>query len=321
MLPLHRKWRSSLRSILQKSILLLQSPINRNNPAPSHQPGPYSTMLSDHLFEADLPKSNSFESNILAASESIVIKSLAQMREGVIHKAGGKGKDSHKKREPSKRKKETSPVLKQNSEQGLGTKQNNNDKEVNKKMIVDNLRLQKVLGGRVFDIEILTKPGMDSLADLVEFQSWTHKFMTKYPVLHKEHVQDFYCNVEFVENSNINTWIENESLHLDEELLGKILEVPREGTRFIVGKSCTKQFVKECSKLPDIRRAGVQKKLLKGEYQLLFEFFNKVLLPRTEKRTVASATNLFVMESLCKFEPLNLPALILDHMYKTVIEH
>ncbi|KAH0748683.1 hypothetical protein KY290_027915 [Solanum tuberosum] len=46
-------------------------------------------MLSDHLFEGDLPKSKSFESNILAASESIVIESLAQMREGVIHKAGG----------------------------------------------------------------------------------------------------------------------------------------------------------------------------------------------------------------------------------------
>ncbi|KAH0748684.1 hypothetical protein KY290_027916 [Solanum tuberosum] len=188
-------------------------------------------------------------------------------------------------------------------------------------MIVNNLRLQKVLGGRVFDTEILTKPGMDSLADLVELQSWTHMFMTKSHVLHEEHIQDFYCNVEFAKDGNINTWVDNESLYLDEELLGKILEVPREGTRFMVGKSCTKKFVKECSKLPDMRRAGVQKKLLKGEYQLFFEFFNKVLLPRTEKRTMASATNLFVMESLCKFELLNLPALMLDHMYKTVIEH
>ncbi|KAH0743490.1 hypothetical protein KY290_031483 [Solanum tuberosum] len=27
------------------------------------------------------------------------------------------------------------------------------------------------------------------------------------------------------------------------------------------------------------------------------------------------------MESLCKFDPIDLPALILEHMYKTVVEH
>ncbi|KAH0714930.1 hypothetical protein KY284_007835 [Solanum tuberosum] len=110
-------------------------------------------------------------------------------------------------------------------------------------------------------------------------------------------------------------------MHLNEELLGKILEVPREGTRSVVGKFCTKQFAKECSKLPDMHCAVIQKKLMKGEYQLLFEFINKVLLPRTEKHTIASATDLFVMEALSKFEPLNLPALMLEHMHKTVVEH
>ncbi|KAH0706049.1 hypothetical protein KY285_010581 [Solanum tuberosum] len=46
-------------------------------------------MLSDHLFEGVLPLSSSSGTNILASSESIVIESLAQMREGVIHEAGG----------------------------------------------------------------------------------------------------------------------------------------------------------------------------------------------------------------------------------------
>ncbi|KAH0638715.1 hypothetical protein KY285_035301 [Solanum tuberosum] len=66
-----------------------QSPIDLNKPALSYQPGPFSTMLSDHLFEGDLPLSKSSGSNILAANESTVIESLAQMREGVIHEAGG----------------------------------------------------------------------------------------------------------------------------------------------------------------------------------------------------------------------------------------
>ena len=53
---------------------------------------------------------------------------------------------------------------------------------------------------------------------------------------------------------------------------------------------------------------------------MVFEFINKVLLPRTEKRIVATAADLFVMEMLCSFEALNLPGLMLEHIYKTVIE-
>ena len=40
-------------------------------------------MLLDALFEGDLPRNKSFESNILAASEDLVIESLAMMREEV----------------------------------------------------------------------------------------------------------------------------------------------------------------------------------------------------------------------------------------------
>ncbi|KAG5590626.1 hypothetical protein H5410_041140 [Solanum commersonii] len=151
----------------------------------------------------------------------------------------GKGNDSQKK-EPSKRKRETSPVLKQDCVQGPGTKRSKDDKEMSKQTIVDNLPLEKVLEGRVFDTDILTKPGMDSLSDLVEIQLWTHLFRTKSHVLHEDQVQEFYYNVEFAKNGSIKTRIGNKRLHLDEELLGKILEVPREGIRFVVGKSCTK---------------------------------------------------------------------------------
>ena len=59
---------------------------------------------------------------------------------------------------------------------------------------------------------------------------------------------------------------------------------------------------------------------MKSEYQLVFEFINKVLLLRTETRTVETAADLFVMEMLCSFESLNLPGLMLEHIHKTVIE-
>ena len=38
-------------------------------------------MLPDNLFEGDLPRNKSSESNILAASEELAIESLAMMRE------------------------------------------------------------------------------------------------------------------------------------------------------------------------------------------------------------------------------------------------
>ncbi|KAH0640259.1 hypothetical protein KY285_036845 [Solanum tuberosum] len=68
-------------NITEASPLTPQTPIDLNNPAPSHQPSPYSGILFDQLFEGDLPNSKFSESNILAASESLVIESLAQMRE------------------------------------------------------------------------------------------------------------------------------------------------------------------------------------------------------------------------------------------------
>ena len=43
-------------------------------------PGPFQGMLPDNLFEGDLPKHKASESNILVASEELVIESLAMMR-------------------------------------------------------------------------------------------------------------------------------------------------------------------------------------------------------------------------------------------------
>ena len=99
----------------------------------------------------------------------------------------------------------------------------------------------------------------------------------------------------------------------------KILKEPRDGTRSVVGKTCLVEFVTLCSKLPTTKCAGLFKKVMKSEYQLVFEFVNKTLLPRTEKRTSATSADFYVMELLYKFEPLNLPQIMLEHMYKTVI--
>ena len=85
-------------------------------------------------------------------------------------------------------------------------------------------------------------------------------------------------------------------------------------------RTCSSEFSSVISKAPTTKVVAIYKKIMKSEYQLVFEFINKVFLPRTEKRTVATAADLFVMEMLCSYEALNLPVLMLEHIYKTVIE-
>ena len=96
--------------------------------------------------------------------------------------------------------------------------------------------------------------------------------------------------------------------------------MPREGTRSVLGRTCSSEFAAVISKTPTTKVAEIYKKIMKSEYQLVFEFINEVLLPRTEKRTVATIADLFVMEMLCSFEDLNLPGLMLEHIHKTIIE-
>ncbi|KAH0749110.1 hypothetical protein KY290_028342 [Solanum tuberosum] len=88
------------------------------------------------------------------------------------------------KKGKNKRKRETSPVIKPASGTGPGPMGSEDDHGESKQSIVNNLCLQKILGGRVFDPDIITKHGMNSLYDLVEIQSWTHLLQTKSLVLH-----------------------------------------------------------------------------------------------------------------------------------------
>ncbi|KAG5615327.1 hypothetical protein H5410_015151 [Solanum commersonii] len=91
-------------SITETSYPTLMSPIEFNNSAPSCQPGPHLSILSDCLFEGELSESKHSESNILTASENMVIESLTQMREGLRNEGESKGKEPPKKKEKEKSK-------------------------------------------------------------------------------------------------------------------------------------------------------------------------------------------------------------------------
>ncbi|KAG5586704.1 hypothetical protein H5410_047138 [Solanum commersonii] len=98
------------------------------------------------------------------------------------------------------------------------------------------------------------------------------KILTKFaptPYLHEPEMHEFYYMMEFLSDGGIQS---------------------------IEGCKPSREFTKHATKYGDIKCAGLPKKFLKGEYQLMFEFINKVLVPRMEKRTVASVTDLFLME-------------------------
>ncbi|KAG5575738.1 hypothetical protein H5410_055872, partial [Solanum commersonii] len=147
------------------------------------------------------------------------------------------------------------------------------DKEMTREESIVEIENQKVLNRRVFDPDILIAFGMSNLFDVV---------------FYKPEVREFYYNIELLENVGIRTTVNNIKIFLDEESLGIILGV--------LDCKLSNEFPKQATKRRDIKRAGLSNKFLKGEYQLLFVFINKVLVPRTEKRTVASATDLFLME-------------------------
>lgn len=62
----------------------------------------------------------------------------------------------------------------------------------------------------------------------------------------------------------------------------------------------TKHGVMKCERLP---------KMFREECPLCFEFVNKVVVPRYEKRAVASAADLFLIEQLVELEVISLPRL------------
>ena len=96
-----------------------------------------------------------------------------------------------------KRKIKTSEVEPEESEQGLGPQVHMDDAGVNKQTIVDNLSVQSVLAGGVFDMNIVKQPGMETLHAILVIHSWIHLFDTKSPILDEEEVREFYYKIEF----------------------------------------------------------------------------------------------------------------------------
>ncbi|KAG5590627.1 hypothetical protein H5410_041141 [Solanum commersonii] len=99
---------------------------------------------------------------------------------------------------------------------------------------------QKVLNGRVFDPDTLTKFGKSNLFDVVSIQG-----------------------------GGIPTIVRNVETCLDEEILGIILGVLVEGIQMIEGCKPSSDFTKLATKCGDVKNAGLPKSFSKGNISCL----------------------------------------------------
>ena len=59
------------------------------------------------------------------------------------------------------------------------------------------MRKQSLLTGRVFDMGIINLPGMESLHDMVEIQSWMHFSTINIPFFMKRKCENFTITFNF----------------------------------------------------------------------------------------------------------------------------
>lgn len=118
------------------------------------------------------------------------------------------------------------------------------------------------------------------------------------------------------DNDFITSRVNGVDIYLDEQTLGKILGIPTDGIKTVTGQSTSREFLEHIRKLKHPNTTKILKKQLTGLYQFVLEMVNKVFLPRTENRSIAGTSDLFLMEALSTLHPVNLPAIMLDHMKK-----
>nr|XP_016442517.1 PREDICTED: uncharacterized protein LOC107767916 [Nicotiana tabacum] len=164
----------------------------------------------------------------------------------------------------------------------------------------ENLRNQKVMWGRTFAPNILDIIGMHQLVDICEFQQ----------------VRSFYADMFTVEDDNICLKVNGVDFVMNEVVLGTILGVPTGGISSIEG-TYSSNFRSTILKYDAVQQGErVHKKALLLMYQLLVKMVNKVFLPRTERHSITSREDMFLMEALDAYSTINLPGIMIEHMKK-----
>lgn len=69
-----------------------------------------------------------------------------------------------------------------------------------------------------------------------------------------------------------------------------------------------------CGILDRLLTENSDKRILKEEFQLLFELVTNTLLSRSNMETILTGANMFLMKIFFKYKVVSLPTIIIEHM-------
>ncbi|KAG5581135.1 hypothetical protein H5410_051762 [Solanum commersonii] len=199
-------------------------------------------------------------------SKDVVAYVTKKRKESEKERVKSKGSQKSAKKSPVKREKVRKQVAEKSKPvkgPGPRVQKQSEEKEMTKEERITAMENQKILNGRVFDPDILTKFSMSNLFYVVSIQGWNHLFEPQVSYLHELEMCEFFYKIELLEGVGFGTTFRNVETYLDEEILGIILGVPVEGIRMIEGCKPSSDFTKLSTKHGDVKNAGLPKMFLK----------------------------------------------------------
>ncbi|GAV78407.1 hypothetical protein CFOL_v3_21875 [Cephalotus follicularis] len=186
---------------------------------------------------------------------------------------------------------------------------------------------RKVLCGRVVDFEFTTGDHF-SLEQWFSALGWRDYFTINVPY-YVEVVKEFYSNLFSVSDGcdvvKIKTKVNKTMIEFDDKLLGEILGVPAEGSRFFETKKWSEDpdlVLEDCLRVfyPNENVFGGMEKptnLLGAEHRLLLHTVATHVLPTSCGHEKMSYKDLYIMWHVVSGKPLNLPLLIMKNMIRS----
>ena len=189
---------------------------------------------------ADALKANARSTAAVRSARTFKVSNFKIPEANVVELSGEEVEKKNKKKRSEKKKEKVAEKVENTKSKGKRSEKKRKRSQrpgsqarkvesVNMQEVVDSLRNQAVLAGRIFDMGIITLPGMESLHDVVEFQSKLHLINRKSPILYEEEVHKFYYDIQFKDDGSILTRVNNIAVCLDEGVLSKILRCLERG--------------------------------------------------------------------------------------------
>ncbi|XP_070011743.1 uncharacterized protein [Nicotiana sylvestris] len=175
----------------------------------------------------------------------------------------------------------------------------------------------------------LDEPGMRRLVDALAAQGWKDMVPEMDGRLTRKELIEFMANTT-VKNGVVTSLVKGVRVQIDALKLGKILDIPSERYDDYTGQrwpcldslptalQITRNFcdVATAEDMPEAR--FVQKSEMRPEHKVLFEFVNKCLLPRQERRYTANYMDLVLIECLVRGMQINWPAFIVKLLDRVI---